>query len=54
MSDDYLVKKQTLFNDKKSMLNSLDIEIFLKGLTHDFGQKLKIASVCFRTKWALK
>ena len=34
MSDDHLVKKQALLDDKKkSILNSRHIEIFLKGVS---------------------
>ena len=55
MSDDHLVKKQALLDEKKSVLNSRHIEIFSKELTHDFGQNLEISCLfVFWTKWAMK
>ena len=56
MSDDHLVKKQALLDDKKkSILNSRHIGIFSKELTHDFGQNFEIfCSFVSWTKWAMK
>ena len=46
MSDDHLVKKHALLDDKKkSILNSRHIEISWKGLTHDFSQKMETLSL---------
>ena len=44
MSHDHLVRKQALLDYKKRILHSNNIGIFLAGLTHDFGQKMKIFS----------
>ena len=42
-ASDHLVRRPPfLDNKKKSILNSRRIEIFLKGLAQDFGQKLEI------------
>ena len=42
MSHDHLVRKQALLDYKKWILHSSNIGIFSEGLTHDFGQKMKI------------
>ena len=42
MSHDHLVRKQALLDYKKWILHSSNIGIFSVGLTHDFGQKMKI------------
>ena len=42
MPHDHLVWKQALLDYKKWILRSYQIGIFLKGLSHDFGQKMKI------------
>ena len=44
VSDDHLVKNQALLDYKKSFLNSQHIDIFSKGLTHNFGQTMEILS----------
>ena len=41
---DHLVRKQALKYYKKWTLHSSNIGIFSEGLTHDFGQKMKILS----------
>ena len=43
MSHDHLVRKKALLDYKNEFLQSCHIGIFSKGLTHDFGQKLKIS-----------
>ena len=45
MSHDHLVRKQALLDYKKWILHSCNIGIFSEGLTHDFGQKMKILSL---------
>ena len=46
MSHDHLVRKQALLDYKKWILHSCNIGIFFsEGLTHDFGQKMKILSL---------
>ena len=45
MSQDHLVRKQALKYYKKWILKSSNIGIFSEGLTHDFGQKMKILSL---------
>ena len=45
MPHDHLVRKQALLDYKKGILHSYQIGIFSKGLTHDFGQKMKILSL---------
>ena len=42
MPHDHLVWKQALLDYEKWILRSYQIGIFLKGLSHDFGQKMKI------------
>ena len=42
MPHDHLVWKQALLDYKKWILRSYQIRIFLKGLSHDFGQKITI------------
>ena len=44
MPHDHLVRKQALKYYKKWILHSSNIGIFSEGLTHDFGQKMKILS----------
>ena len=39
MPQDHLVRRQALLDYKKWILHSYQIGIFLKGLSHDFGQK---------------
>ena len=41
MFDDHLVKNRTLLDYKKVLLSSGHIGIFPKGVTHDFGPKIK-------------
>ena len=45
MSDDHLVKKQVLLDDKKISFKSSPCRNSSKGLTHDFGQKMEILSL---------
>ena len=45
MSHDHLVGKQALLDYKKWILHNCNIGIFSEGLTHDFGQKMKILSL---------
>ena len=43
MSHDHLVRKKALLDYKNEFLPSCHIGIVSKGLTTDFGQKLKIS-----------
>ena len=49
MFADHSVRKQAYLHWKITTLPSRPMEIFLKGLTHDFGQKLEFSSlICFQ------
>ena len=48
--DDHLVKEQAHLDKKILILNCCHTEIFLKELSHDFGQKLEVSSFFFLTK----
>ena len=53
MFDDHLVKEQAQLDKEILILHSCNIEIFLKELTHDFGQKLEISSLfVFGQNWS--
>ena len=41
MFADHPVRKQTFLDEKTHRFYTVDILGFLKGLTHDFGQKLE-------------
>ena len=43
MSHDHLVRKKALLDHTNEFLPSCHIGSFSKGLTNDFGQKLKIS-----------
>ena len=45
MFADHPVRKQAYLHWKITILPSRPMEIFLKGLTHDFGQKLEFSSL---------
>ena len=45
MPHDHLVRKKALLDYKNWILRSYQIGIVLKGLSHDFGQKIKILSL---------
>ena len=45
--DDHLVKEQAHLDKKILILNCCHTEIFLKELSHDFGQKLEVSSFFF-------
>ena len=45
MFPDHPVKKQAYLDWKIRILPSRAMENFLKGLTHDFGQKLEFSSL---------
>ena len=45
--DDHLVKEQAHLDKKILILHCCHTEIFLKELSHDFGQKLEVSSFFF-------
>ena len=45
--DDHLVKEQAHLDKKILILNRCHTEIFLKELSHDFGQKLEVSSLFY-------
>ena len=54
MPHDHLVRRQALLDYKKGILHSYHIGIFLKGLSHDFGQNLKLLICMFLDKMDIK
>ena len=54
MPHDHLVRRQALLDYKKWILHSYHIGIFSKGLSHDFGQNLKLLICMFLDKMDIK
>ena len=54
MPHDHLVRRQAPLDYKKWILHSYQIGIFSKGLSHDFGQNLKLLICMFLDKMDIK